>query len=46
MLKMHCSVEEGLRFAQAFNSGLLQSDDIPIAMMSVLQKQTPKFSKL
>ncbi|TKY87323.1 hypothetical protein EX895_004000 [Sporisorium graminicola] len=40
------SVEEGLRYTQALNSALLQSDDMPVAMLAVMQKQTPKFSKL
>ncbi|KAN0066475.1 hypothetical protein ACQY0O_000569 [Thecaphora frezii] len=40
------SVEEGLRFTQALNSGLLQSDDLPIAMSAVMQKKKPIFAKL
>ncbi|CDS82360.1 related to DELTA3,5-DELTA2,4-DIENOYL-COA ISOMERASE PRECURSOR [Sporisorium scitamineum] len=40
------SVEEGLRYTQALNSALLQSDDMPVAMLAVMQKQTPKFAKL
>ncbi|KAJ9478004.1 Enoyl-CoA hydratase/isomerase [Pseudozyma hubeiensis] len=39
-------VEEGLRYVQAFNSALLQSDDMPVAMLAVMQKKTPKFAKL
>ncbi|EPQ31879.1 uncharacterized protein PFL1_00078 [Pseudozyma flocculosa PF-1] len=40
------SVEEGLRYTQALNSGLLQSDDLPVAMLAVMQKQKPQFAKL
>ncbi|SPO22117.1 related to delta3,5-delta2,4-dienoyl-coa isomerase precursor [Ustilago trichophora] len=40
------SVEEGLKYTQALNSALLQSDDMPVAMLAVMQKQTPKFAKL
>ncbi|GAC76885.1 hypothetical protein PANT_22d00236 [Moesziomyces antarcticus T-34] len=40
------SVEEGLKYVTALNSALLQSDDMPMAMLAVMQKQTPKFSKL
>ncbi|PWY98514.1 ClpP/crotonase [Testicularia cyperi] len=40
------SVEEGLKFTQGLNAALLQSDDMPVAMAAVMQKQTPKFSKL
>lgn len=40
------SVEEGLRYTQALNSALLQSDDMPVAMLAVMQKKTPKFAKL
>lgn len=40
------SVEEGLKYTQALNSALLQSDDMPVAMLAVMQKKTPKFAKL
>jgi delta(3,5)-delta(2,4)-dienoyl-CoA isomerase len=46
LLSDFCSVEEGLKYVTALNSALLQSDDMPMAMLAVMQKQTPKFSKL
>ncbi|SNX82931.1 related to delta3,5-delta2,4-dienoyl-coa isomerase precursor [Melanopsichium pennsylvanicum] len=39
-------VEEGLKYVQALNSALLQSDDMSVAMLAVMQKKTPKFAKL
>ncbi|SPO29104.1 related to delta3,5-delta2,4-dienoyl-coa isomerase precursor [Ustilago trichophora] len=40
------SVEEGLKYTQALNSALLQSEDMPVAMLATMQKQVPKFAKL
>ncbi|KAF1831734.1 ClpP/crotonase [Decorospora gaudefroyi] len=40
------TVEEGLRYTAVWNSAMLQTEDIKSAMLSGLQKTTPKFSKL
>ncbi|PWN48748.1 ClpP/crotonase [Violaceomyces palustris] len=40
------SVQEGLSYTAAYNMAMLQSEDMPIAMASVMQKKEPKFSKL
>ncbi|KAF1977314.1 ClpP/crotonase [Bimuria novae-zelandiae CBS 107.79] len=40
------SVEEGLRYTAVWNAAMLQTKDMKDAMLSGLQKTTPKFSKL
>ncbi|KAK3210093.1 hypothetical protein GRF29_44g1670613 [Pseudopithomyces chartarum] len=40
------SVEEGLRYTAVWNAAMLQTADVKDAMLSGLQKTTPKFSKL
>lgn len=40
------SVEEGLRYTAVWNQAMLQTQDVKDAMLSGLQKKTPKFSKL
>jgi delta(3,5)-delta(2,4)-dienoyl-CoA isomerase len=40
------TVEDGLRYTAVWNAAYIQTDDMKDAMMSGLQKTTPKFSKL
>ncbi|KAF9741667.1 enoyl-hydratase isomerase family protein [Paraphaeosphaeria minitans] len=40
------SVEEGLRYTAVWNQAMLQTQDVKDAMLSGLQKKTPRFSKL
>lgn len=40
------SVQEGLEYTAAWNSAGLQSEEIPTAMLAVMQKKKPVFSKL
>lgn len=40
------TVEEGLRYTAVWNAAMLQTEDVKSAMMSGIQKRTPKFSKL
>ncbi|KAI8942800.1 hypothetical protein NX059_000843 [Plenodomus lindquistii] len=40
------TVEEGLRYTAVWNAAMLQTEDVQTAMMSGMQKKTPKFSKL
>jgi delta(3,5)-delta(2,4)-dienoyl-CoA isomerase len=40
------SVQEGLEYTAAWNSAGLQSEEIPTAMMAVMQKKKPVFAKL
>ncbi|KAF2003650.1 ClpP/crotonase [Amniculicola lignicola CBS 123094] len=40
------SIEEGLRYTAVWNAAMLQTQDVKDAMLSGIQKRTPKFSKL
>lgn len=40
------TVEEGLRYTAVWNAAMLQTEDVQSAMLSGIQKRTPKFSKL
>ena len=40
------SEEEGLRYTAVWNAARVQTQDVKDAMLSGLQKKTPKFSKL
>lgn len=40
------SVQDGLRYTAVWNSAALQTNDVPAALMSGLQKRTPTFEKL
>ncbi|KAF2844768.1 delta-delta-dienoyl-CoA isomeras-like protein [Plenodomus tracheiphilus IPT5] len=40
------TVEEGLRYTSIWNAAMLQTDDVKNALLSGIQKKTPKFSKL
>ncbi|KAL7746959.1 hypothetical protein RI367_007671 [Sorochytrium milnesiophthora] len=40
------SVAEGLAAIATWNSAMLQSDDLAVAVMAAMQKQKPKFAKL
>ena len=40
------TVTEGLNYTAVWNAAMLQTDDVKDAMLSGMQKRTPKFSKL
>ncbi|CAI8023285.1 Delta(3,5)-Delta(2,4)-dienoyl-CoA isomerase, mitochondrial [Geodia barretti] len=40
------TVQEGLDFAVVWNSTMLQSEDVGVAISASVQKETPVFSKL
>ncbi|CAK4034885.1 enoyl- hydratase isomerase family [Lecanosticta acicola] len=40
------SVQDGLLYTAAWNGAMVQADDVKQAMLSGLQKRTPKFAKL
>lgn len=40
------TVEDNLNYTAVWNAGMIQSTDVERAMMSGIQKRTPKFEKL
>lgn len=40
------TVDDGLKYVATWNSVMLQTEDLPVAMMSAMSKSKPKFSKL
>ena len=40
------SVSSGLKYTSAWNSGMIQSEDVMKAAMAGMSKETPVFSKL
>lgn len=40
------SVEQSLEYQAAWNGGMLQTKDIPVAVQAAMEKSKPQFSKL